>query len=146
MDTIGLKKIKSILIKHPEAYITKPQSLFDSEDSKRYQLLLVKKNAFIKFHEYMFSLSNEALELLHSDYKKQQADYFKKDNTVNHLDMFLLKDAIQYHVTLRFETNLDIDLIIGIATSWRDNIKQSNEFENLNSEHLIMLAESLKKH
>lgn len=146
MDSNLLKKISKLLIKHPEIYITSPKSLFDKEISKRYQSLLVKKNAFIKFHEYMFSQSNEALALISAGHKKHNNDMTKKESSVNYLDVFLLKDAIQYHLTLRLDKTLDIACLTDIAKSWRDNVKESNKYESVDSEHLIRLAESFKQH
>lgn len=124
--------------------ICNPMYLTIDSDSQQFRSLAGQRTAFLQFHQFMFSLSDVEISQLNNGYKRFFADnkIGEMDSVFN--DVALMKDAIDYQLCIRSADAFDI-VNIGedVAASWQVNLKISQDFEEVTSEHLIDLAKKM---
>lgn len=100
--------------------------------------------AFIEFHRCMYNLNNaEIAELKHA----MKQFYFEKklgESEDIYNDVSLVEDAIDYQFCLRGgDQNFSADICEEIAKSFKNNIKLSLQYEEIDSNHLIKFVKNL---
>lgn len=115
-----------------------------NKDGQTYKSMTGQQTAFIEFWDLMFAMSDAELLRLQAAFKKYVADFGITQRDSVYTDHNLLKDAIDYQIVAR-DINGNQDFKIGeeIAISFNQNKKNAVSFPEIDSKHLIWLAEDV---
>lgn len=115
-----------------------------NKESQMYKSMAGQQTAFLEFLDFMFAMSDAELIRLQAAFKKYVSDFGITQRDSVYTDHNLLKDAIDYQIVAR-DTNGNQDFKIGeeIAISFNQNKKNAASFPEIDSKHLIWLAEDI---
>jgi hypothetical protein len=105
--------------------------------------LLGQRTLFLDFQRFMYSMSNEQLDMLKNGYQKEFLAQSQECPNDNFIDMSLMIDSIQLQIALRDDKQADPYIRQQIAISFRHNARIAKDFAEITSEHLINLANKL---
>jgi len=101
------------------------------------------RTAFIEFHRFMYSLSDDEILKLAAAMKQFVYEERLAEDKYTYSDQRILEDAIHYHFCIRFEKNFSAQIAEQIAEHFAQECKIAQDYQEVTSEHLIKFTKNL---
>ncbi len=134
-----IEKTKFLVEKGMHSFINPAYLNTLSEQSER--SMLGQRTVFLKFHRYMYSLTDQQIYKIWNEYKEHFRNVSKGCPGDNFIDLSLLRDAIQFQISIRDDKQASPEISEEIAMSFSENVRLAKYFEEITSDHLIEICD-----
>lgn len=141
--SLALERVTFVEKENDVAVLIKTKYLVN-EETQQYKSIEGQRLAFIRFHQYMFALTDMQLQSLLAKHKKFVMSHHDLFQLEKYPKITLTRCAINYQLVLRKDLSCDINLLEDIANQWRSNVQLVCEQEDITSETLIQFLESIQ--
>lgn len=134
----------NILKNHKARVLIDPKLLTDLHELEE-EKLLGQRTVFLKFHQYIYALTDEEIERLFLAFKQFTTDARKASGSLAFNDYLIIHATIFFHHCLRSKEGLHHECCDQFAADYIFEKNSAECFPEVTSKHLIRLTEDIIK-